>query len=283
MAQLNLALKKDIFESLLNGTSNEIPIKKNDWWKKRLMDSDTGKFKWFDLVMASCGSSDKYAFEIDHIEDQDEYYVIFVVLDKQQDPEPEPMPEPTQEDMDKIQEMINQKALEEIQEEKEEEEEDDEDEDLEEEDDEDLEEDEINPESINPEPINPKPINEHADIKGRVSRLVNAICRMGNVYVVNMPLVTIRNNGQIIGCFKNFTLNFDRDMRFAFAKKEFVLYPNQGEGIFFHQIEDYMKELLKSNYLFINKNACVFGTTPNGLLTFTVVAVGKRKYLFNGR
>lgn len=271
MAQLNLALKKDIFESLLNGTSNEIPIKKNDWWKKRLMDSDTGKFKWFDLVMASCGSSDKYAFEIDHIEDQDEYYVIFVVLEKQQEqePEPEPMPEPTQEDMDRIQEMINQKALEELQEEKE--------------DEEDWEEEEISPEPINPEPVNPKPINENLEIKGRVSRLINAICRMGNVYVVNMPLVTIRNNGQIIGCFKNFTLNFDRDMRFAFAKKEFVLYPERGEEDFFFQISEYMKELLKSNYVFINKNACVFGKTPNGLLTFTVTAVGKRKYLFNGR
>jgi hypothetical protein len=283
MAELNLALKKDVFEGLLNGTSNEIPIKKNDWWTKRLMDPDTGRFKWFDLVMASCGSSEKYPFEIDHIEDKDEYYVIYVVLEKQEEPEPEPepeqMPEPSEDDMARIQEMINQKALEELQEE-----ETDEDPDVEYDDDEGEQiGEEINPVKVNPEIINPKPANEYMGIKARVVRLIGAVCQMKDVYVVNMPLVTIRNNGNIIGCLKNFTFNFDRDVRFAFVKKEFVLYPERGEDVFFELIKDYLSLLRKSNYLFINKNACVFGRTENGLLTFTVTAVGKRKYLFNGR
>ena len=47
---LNLALKKDIFDGLTNFHTNEIPIKKNDWWRKRLMDLDTGKFKNFDVI-----------------------------------------------------------------------------------------------------------------------------------------------------------------------------------------------------------------------------------------
>mgnify|MGYP003550124063 CR=1 FL=1 len=77
---LNLALKKDVFDELTNFRTNEIPIKKNDWWKKRLMDLDTGRFKYFDVASVSSGSSDKFEYVIDHIEDRGKNYVVVVVL-----------------------------------------------------------------------------------------------------------------------------------------------------------------------------------------------------------
>ena len=78
MADLNLALKKEVFEGITNGDTNEIPIKKNDWWKKRLMDLDTGRFKWFDNVIVTSGSSDKFTYKLDHIELRDEEYIIII-------------------------------------------------------------------------------------------------------------------------------------------------------------------------------------------------------------
>ena len=77
---LNLALKKNIFDELTNFRINEIPIKKNDWWKKRLMDLDTGVFKKFDVACVSCGSSDKFNFEIDHIEESQDIRALKILI-----------------------------------------------------------------------------------------------------------------------------------------------------------------------------------------------------------
>ena len=77
---LNLALKKEIFEGLLDGSLNEIPIKKSNWWKKRLMDENTGRFKDFMVVAATSGSSDKVYFEIKYIELREDNFIIGVKL-----------------------------------------------------------------------------------------------------------------------------------------------------------------------------------------------------------
>ena len=77
---LNLALKKEIFEGLLDGSLNEIPIKKSNWWKKRLMDENTGRFKNFMVVAATSGSSDKVYFEIKYIEMRENNFIIGVKL-----------------------------------------------------------------------------------------------------------------------------------------------------------------------------------------------------------
>ena len=77
---LNLALKKEIFEGLLDGSLNEIPIKKSNWWKKRLMDENTGRFKNFMVVAATSGSSDKVYFEIKYIELRENNFIIGVKL-----------------------------------------------------------------------------------------------------------------------------------------------------------------------------------------------------------
>ena len=61
---LNLALKKEVFENLKNNVSNEILIDKSNWWRKRLMDLDTGRFKDFDTARVSCGSANKVDYAI---------------------------------------------------------------------------------------------------------------------------------------------------------------------------------------------------------------------------
>ena len=91
---LNMALKKDVFEGLQNGTTNQIIIEKTNWWKKRLMDIDTGRFKPFEILVASCGSADKIEYAIEKIELVDENFIITVL----NTPEDTPV-QPEKEDM----------------------------------------------------------------------------------------------------------------------------------------------------------------------------------------
>ena len=183
---LNLALKKDVFDELTNFRTNEIPIKKNDWWKKRLMDLDTGRFKYFDVASVSSGSSDKFEYVIDHIEDRGNFYVIVVVL-----------PENDVED--------DESEIEIIEEEKET-----------------IEPQQINPEVIEPkvvaqevvenveEEVHIKPnvtfdtiredivvtkegtakVDEYSELKQSVISLLDVFCGLDNNFVVNMPFVT---------------------------------------------------------------------------------------------
>ena len=76
---LNLALKKDVFEGLQNGTTNEILIDGSRWWKKRLMDLDIGRFKDFDVACVSSGGSDKVQYPIDKIEMRNGDFIITVI------------------------------------------------------------------------------------------------------------------------------------------------------------------------------------------------------------
>ena len=85
---LNLALKKEVFESLQNGRTNEIIIDGSRWWKKRLMDLDTGKFKDFSIACVSSGSSDKVEYEIENIEQRGRDFVVTVNVKHDEDEQP---------------------------------------------------------------------------------------------------------------------------------------------------------------------------------------------------
>ena len=201
MAELNLALKKDIFEALQNKTSNEIPIKKNDWWKKRLIDPDTGRFKWFDVVVASCGSSDKCRYEIDHIESRDDEFVIIVVLDN---PVNNEIPEDDQVDLDEIDGKENVETKGDI----------------------------VEPESIEPEIVTPEKIQP-----------------------------VILNN-------------------FDFKRIEITQTIDMSDEEYLYEIVNYLEELLKNSYVFVNKKYSGFATSDFGELIFKLAVVSKKKYLF---
>lgn len=270
---LNLALKKDVFEGIMAKTTNEIPIKKNDWWKKRLMDLDTGRFKYFDVASVSSGSSDKFEYVIDHIEDRGNFYVIVVVLpeDDVEDNEPEV-----------------------VEEEKEV-----------------IEPEQVNPEVIEPEVIEPevvenveeevhiKPnvtfdtiredivvtkegtakVDEYSELKQSVISLLDVFCGLDNNFVVNMPFVTIRNNGHIVGTQFRLRSTFDADVRIDYKKQEFPLLPGMSNDHYINIITSYMKRMMISNFVFINRKASGFKYGDDGRLVFVLYATGKRRYL----
>ena len=281
---LNLTLKKDIFERLLNRESNEIPIKKSDWWRKRLMDLDTGRFKYFDVAVVSSGSEQKYEFEIDHLEQRDQFYVVVVVLPA---PDVEEEEDLGDSDSDTGEDIIPEQT---------------------------------NPEVLEPTTVNPVVIDEgevkaikqntfiltdeqkqaiirklmnqieenikeekeKPDVKVRVMEVMNDFCKNADVFVVNMPNVTIRNNGQILGYHGNKRLVADRDadVRFDFKKMYMMQYYNVSDDAFVNEVKESLNKMLKGNYAFINKKYCGFSTSETGELVFKIAVVFKKKYLF---
>ena len=273
---LNLALKKEIFEGLLDGSLNEIPIKKSNWWKKRLMDENTGRFKNFMVVAATSGSSDKVYFEIKYIEMRENNFIIGVKLINMDEGDSDSDIDTNLDNGEVIAPNI------------------------------------INPEIIEPEKINSVTIetivnvkenvgisqisqditatkegnvkiDEYSTLKQTVLSLFDVFCNLEGNFVVNMPYITIRNNGQLVGTKYRFHIESDADTRVDYTKQEFVKYEDISDKLFINTIASYMKKLMISNYVFINKNASGFKYGPNGELIFVLYATGRRRYFFKSR
>ena len=283
---LNLALKKEIFEGLLDGSLNEIPIKKSNWWKKRLMDENTGRFKNFMVVAATSGSSDKVYFEIKYIELRENNFIIGVKLINMDEGDSDSDIDTNLDNGEVVAPNI------------------------------------INPEVIEPVKINPVTIetdesgntitkmivnvkenvgisqisqditvtkegnvkiDEYSALKQTVLSLFDVFCNLEGNFVVNMPYITIRNNGQLVGTKYRFHIESDADIRVDYTKQEFVKHEDISDELFVNTIASYMKKLMISNYVFINKNASGFKYGPNGELIFVLYATGRRKYFFKSR
>lgn len=283
---LNLALKKEIFEGLLDGSLNEIPIKKSNWWKKRLMDENTGRFKNFMVVAATSGSSDKVYFEIKYIELRDNNFIIGVKLINMDEGDSDSDIDTNLDNGEVIAPNV------------------------------------INPEVIEPVKINPVTIetdesgntiakmivnvkenvpishisqdiivtkegnvkiDKYSELKQTILALFDVFCNLEGNFVVNMPYITIRNNGQLVGTKYRFHIESDADTRIDYTKQEFVKHEDISDELFTNTIASYMKKLMISNYVFINKNASGFKYGPNGELIFVLYATGRRKYFFKSR
>ena len=319
---LNLALKKDVFDELTNFRTNEIPIKKNDWWKKRLMDLDTGRFKYFDVASVSSGSSDKFEYVIDHIEDRGKNYVVVVVLpetdgtEEQQNTQNYPLDFPLGSDNDgNLVYAINPET--------ETPEPEDETIDLGDSDS-DFEGEVIEPETIEPEVQAPVTVNlVDVDTVGNVTtntkglyltpeareaiverfttkfneeikksgeyeveeetiKIINTFCNNKDVFVVNMPFVTIRNTGQIIGYHggRRLIADKDSDVRIDFKKYELTKYDNMSDLEFTTIVEKFLNNLLSGNYVFINRKYCGFDTAVTGETVLKIAVASRKKYLF---
>ena len=280
---LNLALKKEIFEGLLDGSLNEIPIKKSNWWKKRLMDENTGRFKDFMVVAATSGSSDKVYFEIKYIELREDNFIIGVKLINMDEGDSDSDVDTNLDNGEVIKpNVINPEVIEPVK---------------------------INPVTIETGNTNTKiivnvkenvgisqisqdiivtkegnvKIDEYSVLKQTVLSLFDVFCNLEGNFVVNMPYITIRNNGQLVGTKYRFHIESDADIRVDYTKQEFVKHEDISDELFINTIASYMKKLMISNYVFINKNASGFKYGPNGELIFVLYATGRRKYFFKSR
>ena len=126
-------------------------------------------------------------------------------------------------------------------------------------------------------------IDEYSALKQTILTLFDVFCNLEGNFVVNMPYITIRNNGQLVGTKYRFHIEKDADIRVDYTKQEFVKYEDVSDELFVNTIASYMKKLMISNYVFINKNASGFKYGPNGELIFVLYATGRRKYFFKSR
>lgn len=262
---LNLALKKDIFEGLITKTNNEIPIEKTNWWTKRLKDIDTGVFKDFDIVKASCGSSNKFDFPIEKIEDRGEQYIVIVSFEKNNALNDENVPfeiEDIQDAIEDIQELINEKFKEEIKEEY------------------------TSPSVTLTEPelkeeYTPEiHLNEVSDIKQRIQELFEKFLSYEIVYTVTTPSVQIRSNGQVISTHRKIFMHRDYDMNFPFTEIEFIKYNNMTDDEYYDYVYEKLKEILNGNLVFVKKGSNMFKKISTGEECFVVKLAYKRIYLF---
>ena len=316
MNVLNIALRKDAFEKLINGETNEIPIKKNDWWKKRLIDQETGVYKKFNIASVTCGSAEKFTYAIEKIELKGNKFIITVEpfrwidsngdivepgdsddggseLDETIDNPNPGIPEPDKANestiisgtitREQIQDLKDSgwdvvDSIDSIKQ---------------------LEPDKVNPVTVNPDGTvtlktrytltdeQKKAIieryiqkvkieneeQETQDVKERVLHLLDSFCEQKDVFVVNMPNVIIRYNGQIVGYHGGRKLIADRDsdVRIDFKKHELVMmqYETNDDG-FVKYINDYLDSMLKNNYVFINRKSSGFYIDANVILFFVI-------------
>ena len=98
---LNLTVKKEVFESICNGTSDEIYINRSKWWDKRMIE-ESGEPKDFRIVSISSGDSGKFDFPIWTIDIQKKHILVKIARVKEEKVEeventPTPKVELTQE------------------------------------------------------------------------------------------------------------------------------------------------------------------------------------------
>ena len=287
---LNIALRKDAFEKLINGETNEIPIKKNDWWKKRLIDQETGVYKKFDIASVTCGSAEKFTYAIEKIELKGNKFIITVEpfrwIDNNGDIV-EPGDSDSDSDFDDFSEELkdtnkNPELLEHTN---------------------------VNPVTMGPDgsvtqvhylteeekrAIVEKyvkkvqaqltdDIEENTiDVKTRVLKLLDSFCEQKDVFVVNMANVIIRFNGQILGYHggRKLIADKDSDVRMDFKKYELIMNYGISDDDFIMEVNGLLNTLLKNNYVFINRKSSGFYTTTNDELVFRLYAISKKKYLF---
>ena len=326
---LNIALKKNDFEKLVNGETKEIPIKKNDWWKKRLIDQETGVYKKFDIASVTCGSAEKFLYAIENIEMRGNKFIITVEPYRWIDSNGnivEPGDSDSDSDFDdgdsesdgivEIKGTITGEQLQDLK---------DSGFHVNEIPDQEL----LKPVKVNSIVINngfaevketftikddgslettgEKPHyvltdeqkreiveryvqrikteleeNETEDVKTRVLKFLDSFCQQKDVFVVNMPNVTIRFNGQIIGYHggRKLIADKDSDVRMDFKKYELMMYSGLSDDEFIQEVNGLLNTLLKNNYVFINRKSSGFYTTIHNELVFRIYAVSKKKYLF---
>lgn len=268
---LNLALKKDVYEGINNGTIDKIQIEWSNWWNKRLKDIDTGKFKDFVVARISCGSAMKIDYPILGIEQIDRDFVITV---DNQGSESYVDVYMNHQDEDKC-ECENYCKTESCQDQdvtdapaKDEQSDIDESPDIE----------DIYGKSEIEDTENDIKMND--DINVLIDNILNQFCDYYRTYNINSPVIRIMPDGKIIGCNKKLHLNIDCEMRIPFGYVEFVKYKSLSDDDFIYIIKEKLEEYMNSNdYIFINRNACGFTKRASGEDVFVLRITIKRHYL----
>lgn len=272
---LNLTLKRDVFDGIIDGTTDKIVIDYSVWWNKRLKDIDTGRFKEFKTVRISSGKDIKYDYDILNIEQIKKQFVITVDNSGSEDHLVVEEPETTETVVELAEENV----------------------DVPETETDEIENEQTEPETLEEpaEEINvnlPEETETYADDTVDTTEthknyhndvfdyLDNVYYKQPNVYCINSPYVNILNNRRIIGCDKKFPVIMDCELRLNFQKIN-VFKKNTDENLT-KSIISTLKYLYSGSYVFVKKDSCRFTHSNSGEEVFEFYAVSVKKYKIQG-
>lgn len=270
---LNLALKKDIYESINNGTTDKIVIEWTNWWNKRLKDIDTGKFKDFVAVRISCGSAVKFDYPIVSIEQIKRNFVITVDNQGSETYDADVILadaiKTTEMDTTEIETIEKEIETESTVEQKKDE--------------------YVSPEIEIVDEYTDKGVDtkERTDdytyevnLKNSVNMILDNFCKFDNVYNVNAPVISILPSGKIIGSSKRLVVDKDCETRIPFENVEVVKYKSMLNNEFLDILNFKLTEYLTGKYyIFINRKACGFTKRASGEDVLVLRMTVRKSYL----
>lgn len=267
---LNLTVKKEVFESICNGTSDEIYINRSKWWDKRMIE-ESGEPKDFRIVSISSGDSGKFDFPIWTIDIQKKCILVKIARVKEKEEKVEEVENTPTPKVELTQEMFNELWKSAIH--NDEETGEDEDEDVDENEQSDEDEDEY----VDPKDLTPK--TKSIDVNDGIMEMFDKFCENKDVYLVPTPFATIKPNGKIVGTDRSLNLNMDVEMRIAPTKLEFVHLKTMSDKFYYNTIKTGLSQLLDKSIVLIWKNKCKFSKVASGEDVFVIYYASKKKYL----
>lgn len=275
---LNLTLKRDVYDGIIEGTTDKIIIDYSAWWNKRLKDIDTGRFKEFKVARISSGTDVKYDYDIVNIEQIKKCFVI--TLDNADSEEHLVIEEPkTENETTETAETIIKPDDDSIGTTE-------------------IDETELIEPEILEEPAEEINVNLPEETEEVVSTMVetteshddshNCIFdylddfyyKQTNVYCINSSNVSILNNGRVVGCNKKFPVLMDCELRLKFQK--FNVFKKNADEDLTKSIISTLKYLYTGSYVFIKKDSCRFTKSESGEDMFEFYAVSVKKYKIQG-
>lgn len=270
---LNLALKKDVYEGINNGSTDKIVIEWSNWWNKRLKDIDTGKFKDFMAVRISCGSAVKFDYPIVSIEQINRDFVITVDNQGSETYDVDVIladaMKTTEMDTTEIETIEKENEMESVVEQK-------------------------NDEYVSPEleivdectdkGVDTKELTDdytyEVNLKDSVNTMLDNFCKFDNVYNVNAPVISILPSGKIIGSSKRLVVDKDCETRIPFENVEVVKYKSMLNNEFLDILNFKLTEYLTGKYyIFINRKACGFTKRASGEDVLVLRMTVRKSYL----
>jgi len=270
---LNLALKKDVYEGINNGTTDKIVIEWSNWWNKRLKDIDTGKFKDFVAVRISCGSAVKFDYPIVSIEQINRDFIITVDNQGSETYDADVIladaMKTTEMDTTEIETIEKENVMESVIEQKKDE--------------------YVSPEleivdECTDKGVDTKELTDdytyEVNLKDSVNIMLDNFCKFDNVYNINAPVISILPSGKIIGSSKRLVVDKDCETRIPFENVEAVKYKSMTNNEFLDILNLKLTEYLTGKYyIFINRKACGFTKRASGEDVLVLRMTVRKSYL----
>ena len=100
--------------------------------------------------------------------------------------------------------------------------------------------------------------NDETNISERINKEIEEFCKNNKVYVVGGPRVAIHPNGVVFGTKRKLPILNDVRFYINIEKQIFYFTYDMTEDDFIEQLREFLKKMLKNNFVFIWKKKCEY-------------------------